>query len=158
MCSGAHVTQIDSHPSPVGAFLEGALLCKPQPPVRSCVLQVLSLLPPCPLSPLPLRSVRTFLSFALLTPVAKVGVPLSRTLSTALMHTHEAGDACAQNDKKGGSAEPKEPPLIRHCYPLSPSSTYVTYLFFTSLPSLSSSSVTSIYPRHTTTGTEVLSY
>ena len=110
MCSGAHVTQIDSHPSPVGAFLEGALLCKPQPPVRSCVLQVLSLLPPCPLSPLPLRSVRTFLSFALLTPVAKVGVPLSRTLSTALMHTHEAGDTCAQNDKKGVPRNPRNPP------------------------------------------------
>ena len=34
--------------------------------------------------------------------------------STALMHAHEAGDACAQNDKKGGSAEPMEPPWIRH--------------------------------------------
>ena len=35
------------------------------------------------------------------------GVLLSRTFSTVL----EAGDACAQNDKKGGSVEPKEPPL-----------------------------------------------
>ena len=39
------------------------------------------------------------------------GVPLSRTFSTELVHVHEAGDACAQNNKKGGSAEPKEPPL-----------------------------------------------
>ena len=50
MCSGAHVTQMDSHPSAIGAFLEGVLHCKPQPPVRSCVLKVLShsfpLLPP----------------------------------------------------------------------------------------------------------------
>ena len=34
------------------------------------------------------------------------GVPLSRTFSTVF-----ASDACTQNDKKGGSAEPKEPPL-----------------------------------------------
>ena len=47
--------------------------------------------------------------------ILKVGVPLSRTFSTALVRTHKAGDACAQNDKKGGSAEPKEPPWIRHC-------------------------------------------
>ena len=38
-----------------------------------------------------------------------------RVFSTALVRAHEAGDACAQNDKKGGSAEPKEPPWIRHC-------------------------------------------
>ena len=31
------------------------------------------------------------------------------------MRTHEAGDAYAQIDKKGGSAVPKEPPWIRHC-------------------------------------------
>ena len=42
--------------------------------------------------------------------ILKGGVPLSRTFSTALVCTHEAGDAWAQNDKKGGSAEPKEPP------------------------------------------------
>ena len=45
----------------------------------------------------------------------KGGVPLSRTFSTALVHAHEAGDACAQNDKKGCSVEPKETPWIRHC-------------------------------------------
>ena len=28
----------------------------------------------------------------------------------------EAGDACEQNDKMGGSAEPKEPSWISHCY------------------------------------------
>ena len=39
------------------------------------------------------------------------GVPLFRTFSTVLVHANEAGDACVQNDKKGGSAEPKEPPL-----------------------------------------------
>ena len=45
------------------------------------------------------------------------GVSLSRTFfSTALVRAHEAGDACKQNDKKGGSAEPKEPPWIRHWY------------------------------------------
>ena len=49
MCSGAHVTQMDSHPSAIGAFLEGVLHCKPQPPVRSCVLKVLSLSPSFPL-------------------------------------------------------------------------------------------------------------
>ena len=38
------------------------------------------------------------------------GVPLSRMFSTALVHAHEAGDAGSQNDKKGGSAELKEPP------------------------------------------------
>ena len=43
------------------------------------------------------------------------GVPLSRTFSTALVRAHKAGDACVQNDIKGGSAEPKEPPWIRHC-------------------------------------------
>ena len=32
------------------------------------------------------------------------------------MYAYEAGDACAQNNKKGGSAEPKEPPWIRHCF------------------------------------------
>ena len=42
--------------------------------------------------------------------ILKRGVPLSRTFSTALVRVHKAGDACAQNDKKGGSAEPKEPP------------------------------------------------
>ena len=48
----------------------------------------------------------------------KGGVPLSRTFSTALVRTHKAGDACAQNDKKGGSAEPKDTPLDPplHCY------------------------------------------
>ena len=40
MCSGSHVTQMDSHPSAIGAFLEGVLRCQPQPPVRSCVLKV----------------------------------------------------------------------------------------------------------------------
>ena len=44
----------------------------------------------------------------------KGGVPLSRTFSTALVCMHEAGEACAQNDKKGGSTEPKEPPWIHH--------------------------------------------
>ena len=39
-----------------------------------------------------------------------MGVPLSRMFSTALVCAHEAGDACTQNDKKEGSAEPKEPP------------------------------------------------
>ena len=38
------------------------------------------------------------------------GVPLSRTFSTVLVCSHEVGNACVQNDKKGGSAEPKEPP------------------------------------------------
>ena len=39
------------------------------------------------------------------------GVSLSRTFfSTALVHAHEAGDACKQNDKKGGSADPRNPP------------------------------------------------
>ena len=38
------------------------------------------------------------------------GVPLSITFSTVLMRTHEAGDTCAQNDKKGDSLELKEPP------------------------------------------------
>ena len=42
--------------------------------------------------------------------ILKGEVPLSRTFSTVL----EAGDACAQNDKKGGSAEPKEPPWVCH--------------------------------------------
>lgn len=40
MCSGAHVTQMDCHPSAVGAFLEGVLQCEPQPHIRSCILKV----------------------------------------------------------------------------------------------------------------------
>ena len=40
MCSGSHVTQMDSHPSAIGAFLEGVLHCRPQPPIRSCVIKV----------------------------------------------------------------------------------------------------------------------
>ena len=39
------------------------------------------------------------------------GVPL---FSTVLMRAHEASNACAQNDEKGDSAEPKEPPWIHH--------------------------------------------
>ena len=38
---------------------------------------------------------------------SKGGVPLSRTFLTALVRVYEAG---AQNGKKGGSTEPKEPP------------------------------------------------
>ena len=43
MSSGSHVTQLDSHPSAIGAFLEGVLKCNPQPSVRSCVLKVQSI-------------------------------------------------------------------------------------------------------------------
>ena len=46
----------------------------------------------------------------------KGGVPLSKNVLTALMCAHEAGDASEQNDKMGGSAEPKEPSWISHCY------------------------------------------
>ena len=46
--------------------------------------------------------------------ILKGGLPLSRMFSTALVHAHEAGNRCAQNYKKGGSTEPKEPPWIRH--------------------------------------------
>ena len=46
--------------------------------------------------------------------ILKGGVLLSRTFSTALVRMHEAGDACAQNDKRGGSTEPKEPPGSTH--------------------------------------------
>ena len=42
--------------------------------------------------------------------ILKGGVPLSITFSTELVRAHEAGDTCAQNDKKGASAESKEPP------------------------------------------------
>ena len=47
--------------------------------------------------------------------ILKGGVPLSKNVLTALVRTHEAGNACARNDKKVGSADPKEPPWIRHC-------------------------------------------
>ena len=38
------------------------------------------------------------------------GVPLPRMFSTVFVRAHEAGDTCAQNDKKGGSSQPKNPP------------------------------------------------
>ena len=47
--------------------------------------------------------------------ILKGVIPLSENVLTALMRADEAGDACTQNDKKWGSAEPKEPPWIRHC-------------------------------------------
>ena len=40
MCSGAHLVQMDSHPSAVGSFLEAVVKCKPQPQIRSCILKV----------------------------------------------------------------------------------------------------------------------
>ena len=43
MCSGAHLSQMDSHPSAVGAFLEGVVKCSPQPHIRSCILKVRSI-------------------------------------------------------------------------------------------------------------------
>ena len=53
------------------------------------------------------------------------GVPLSRMFSTALVCAHEAGDACAQNDKKGGfrgtQGTPLDPPLVTYItFSLSP--------------------------------------
>ena len=42
MCSGAHLVQMDSHPSSVGCFLESIVRCKPQPQIRSCILKVCS--------------------------------------------------------------------------------------------------------------------
>ncbi|XP_064401908.1 transformation/transcription domain-associated protein-like isoform X2 [Halichondria panicea] len=41
MCSGAHLVQMDSHPSAVGSFLEAVVKCKPQPQIRSCILKYL---------------------------------------------------------------------------------------------------------------------
>ena len=41
MCSGAHLSQMDSHPSAVGAFLEGVFKCDPQPHIKSCILKVI---------------------------------------------------------------------------------------------------------------------
>ena len=47
--------------------------------------------------------------------ILKGGVLLSRTFSTALVRAHEAGDACTQNDKKGGvpwnPRNPQDPSL-----------------------------------------------
>ena len=39
-----------------------------------------------------------------------MGVPLSRTFSTALVRAHKAGDAWAQNDKKGVRGTKRNPP------------------------------------------------
>ena len=51
--------------------------------------------------------------------ILKGGVPLSTMFLTVLVHAHEASDVCEQNNKKGDSAEPKEPPWIHHCCHLS---------------------------------------
>jgi len=40
MCSGSHLSQMDSHPSAMGAFLVGVVKCQPQPHIRSYVLKV----------------------------------------------------------------------------------------------------------------------
>lgn len=40
MCSGSHLTQMDSHPSAIGAFLEGVVKCSPQPHIKSSILKV----------------------------------------------------------------------------------------------------------------------
>ena len=99
------MTQMDSHPSAIGAFLEGVLHCKPQPPVRSCVLKVLS-----HSFPLPSFSVH--------------GIPItSPFIEQYLGKTHNFwhGSALLLEDRAASGGElqregPREPPAYNGLY------------------------------------------